>query len=129
MTSVDGPKRMTELLSASVNIRVPQAILVWNVSGDLPDDGHWTLSTTFTGEGGESIDQLGFKIVDGAHVGTWFFRHGASSRQVNYQISPKRAGNRWTVVFPASGLRSGHGGWQAALDVDGEDRGTDTGIY
>lgn len=120
---------MTELLSASVNIRVPQAILVWNVSEDLPDDGHWTLSTTFTAEDGESIDQLGFKIVDGAHVGTWLFRHGDSSTQLNYQISPDRAGNRWTVVFPATGLRSEHGTWQAALDVDGTDRGTDTGTY
>ncbi|MGB7448643.1 MAG: hypothetical protein WA892_05895 [Ornithinimicrobium sp.] len=120
---------MTELLSANVNIRVPQATLVWNVSGDLPDDGHWTLSTTFTGEDGESIDQLALKVVDGVQVGTWLLRHGDSSTQLNYQIRPHRAKNRWTVVFPAASLRSAHGTWQAALDVNGMDRGTDTGTY
>lgn len=114
------------LTHASVDLRGAVA-LKYTVTGDLPQTGSVLFSTTFVSEDGDSVEQLGFKFVDGRAVAAFSFNHGATENpmQRNYHTNPSRTGSVWSIVLPLDALQAAHGGtWRADLDVDGNDGGS-----
>lgn len=104
-------------------------VLTYTVDGDLPDTGHWLLSTTVVGGENGPIHQYGVKMVDGEHAAAFDFDHVAA-RQHNYtDVSPSRVGTKWTVRFPLDAEAVNEGAkWHADLDVNGRDAGRVEGV-
>lgn len=120
---------MPQLTNAAVAVSPSQLTLSYEVDGSLPDSGHWQLSTTFVPGPEGSVDQLGFKMVDGRLTGVFAFDHSDGTGQRHYQATPQRVGSRWTVSFPRDAVRAGSGHWRADLDVDGQDSGFVSGEF
>lgn len=113
-----------ELTAATVVLDESRLVLTYRISGDLPDRGHWQASTTLTGGENGPIQQFGFKLVDGRLASAFLFDHVAAT-QKNFDATPGRVGDRWTIVFPGAEVVIKPGGvWRADLDVEGTDSGT-----
>lgn len=112
------------LTDASLQVRSTDVVATWTVSGEMPADGSWLLSTTLTGGEDGPIHQFGVKVVDGEHSGSFVFDH-VQARQLNYpQVAPLRVGSKWTAVFPRRELDVATAGtWRATLTLDGVDVG------
>ncbi|WP_270889886.1 hypothetical protein [Pedococcus sp. 5OH_020] len=83
---------MTTLTGATAQVRDAAATLTYETDGPLPEQGYWTLSTTFIDGPDGPIVQLGFKMVDGALAAVFAFDH-VSVGQRNYDgVAPQVSG-------------------------------------
>lgn len=104
-------------------------VLTYTIDGDLPESGHWLLSTTVVGGENGPIHQYGVKIVDGVQAAAFDFDHVAGGQHNYTDVTPSRLGDRWTVRFPFDAKAAPDGAkWHADLDVNGVDSGRVDGV-
>lgn len=120
---------MQQLQNATVNLTEAEIRLTYDVVGELPQAGHWLLSTTFSGGEHGPIDQLGFKSVDGRLVSVFVFDLSSAGGQQHYSVNPQQLGDTWSIVFPRSAVRATTGTWIAQLDLNGLDVGEVSGAF
>lgn len=116
---------MPRLTGASLKTRGEDLVLTYSVDDDLPDTGHWLLSTTVIGGEDGPIHQYGTKVVDGSLSSVFDFRHSGEVGQRNFSdVTPSRVGTTWTVVFPLDEDAVMAGAkWHADLDINGQGSG------
>jgi hypothetical protein len=117
-----------QLVDASVDVRRRQVVLRYVTSGETPDSGTVTFTTTFTDRGVHRAT-LGHKYVDG-RLESVFRCVPGQARNDHVDVSPIMSGDIVTILYPiddVQGRRTGE--WRAELEVDGRAAGSMHGTY
>lgn len=116
-----------ELVDAHVDVRSAHVVLRYITTGEMPDSGAVTFTTTFTDPDGHRT-KLGHEYLHGRlHV----FRHVQGNPMHDpVDVWPIRSGHAVTILYPIDNIEGDRTGrWRAELEVDGTGAGSVHGTY